>query len=104
MAKRASLIIFLSVSILTSRQIKAQSNLTRKLSGVIVTQKNEAVEGVSVIAWTGSGEQRTVSDADGHFGLTVSTEPLKLKIEPGRWIQAQHRAKRLLLLRTNSAG
>ena len=53
----------------------------RTLSGVIVTPKNEAVEGVSIISSSASGEVKTVSDADGNFKLSVPKEALTLRIE-----------------------
>jgi len=68
----------------------AQTSSTRKLSGVIITQKNEAVGGVSITAVTSSGESNAVSDADGSFQLTVPNELLKLKIE-GKYVTTQER-------------
>ena len=62
----------------------------RTLSGVIVTQKNEAVEGVAIIASSPIGEVETVSDADGNFTLSVPKEPLTLRIE-GKNIAVQER-------------
>ena len=62
----------------------------RTLSGVIVTPKNEAVEGVSIIASFSSGKTKTVSDADGNFTLSVPKEALTLRIE-GKNIAVQER-------------
>ena len=59
--------------------ILAENTTYRTLSGVIVTQKNEAVEGVSVIVSFPSGETETVSDVDGNFRLRVPKEALNIK-------------------------
>ncbi len=70
--------------------VLAQESLSRKLCGIIVTEKNEAIGGVSVIAVTSSGELKTVSDPDGSFQLMVSNEPVKLKIE-GKYLESQEK-------------
>ena len=49
---------------------------TRTLSGVIVTDKNESVAGVTLIVRSSSGEQKAVSDDDGRFILTIPNVPL----------------------------
>lgn len=53
----------------------------RILSGVITTQQNELVAGVSVIVRSASGEQKTQSDAEGNFRLRAPNEPLTLRFE-----------------------
>src|ERR1700675_3501860 len=68
----------------------AQTSSTRKLSGVIITQKNEAVGGVSITVVSSSGELKTVSEADGTFQLMVPNGPVKLKIE-GMYVAPQER-------------
>ena len=68
----------------------AQDLKYRTLSGVIITQKNEAVEGVVIVASLSSGETKTVSDADGNFKLSVPKEALTLRIE-GKNIAPQER-------------
>lgn len=89
---KSSLVVLLpALILLTSSWLEGQSVHSRTLSGVIVTQKNEAVEAVSVTALFSSGEQTTTSDRDGNFRLTVPNEPLKLKIE-GKYVAAQERA------------
>jgi outer membrane receptor protein involved in Fe transport len=57
----------------------AQGGATRVLSGRVVTQQGEAVPGVSVLVRVASGEQQTVSDAEGIFRAIVPREPLSLK-------------------------
>ena len=57
---------------------------------MIITQKNEAVGGVSITAVTSSGELKTVSDEDGTFQLTVPKGPIKLRIG-GMYIAPQER-------------
>jgi hypothetical protein len=56
--------LFICFSSYTGLQLDAQCHPIRKLSGVIVTQKNQVAEVVSVIASTVNGEQKAVSNAD----------------------------------------
>jgi hypothetical protein len=51
------------------------------LSGSILTQQNELLPGVTVIARSDSGEVRAVSDAEGRFSLTVPTGALTVRFE-----------------------
>jgi hypothetical protein len=68
----------------------AHARSTRKLAGVIITSRNETVQGVSITAATLSGESKTVSGADGSFELNVPNEPVKLKIE-GKYVALQEK-------------
>lgn len=43
----------------------------RILSGSVLTQHDELLPDVTVIVRSASGEARTISDAEGHFRLTV---------------------------------
>jgi TonB-dependent receptor-like protein len=70
-------------------KIKAQTKM-RPLSGIVVTNKNEAVKGVFIIARYPSGEQKTISDEDGAFRIVVPDIPLTLVIE-GKQVTAQQR-------------
>jgi len=88
---KTSLVVLLpALILLTSSWLEGQSVESRTLSGVIVTQKNEAVEGLSVTALFASGEQTTKSDRDGNFSLSVPNVSLKLKIE-GKYVAAQEK-------------
>ncbi len=53
----------------------------RIVSGSILTQQNELLPGVTVIARSASGEVRTVSDAEGRFRLIVPRDALTLRFE-----------------------
>lgn len=68
----------------------AQTAATRTLSGVLVTARNEAVAGATVVVRTASADYRTVSGPDGEFRLTVPDGPLTLTIE-GKYIKPQQR-------------
>jgi outer membrane receptor protein involved in Fe transport len=48
---------------------------------VVITDKNESVAGATIIARHGTLEQKTTSDADGNFRLTVPAGSLILKVE-----------------------
>jgi outer membrane receptor protein involved in Fe transport len=64
-----------------SPQVKAQTNQTRTISGTVVTDKNESVAAVSVIARYAYGEQKAITDEDGNFQLIVPDGPLTLRVE-----------------------
>lgn len=51
----------------------------RTLSGVIITARKEVVPGVKLIVLSASGEQQTLSDAEGNFHLHVPIETLTLR-------------------------
>src|SRR6267378_5555676 len=67
-----------------------QAQALRPISGVVVTSKDEAVYGVTVIASSNIGEQRTVTDNDGRFQLDVPSQEVTLRFE-GRNIRPQER-------------
>lgn len=58
-----------------------QASDTRTISGVIVSQQNELVPGVTIIARSRSGEKRTTSNQDGNFRLVVPNESVTLSFE-----------------------
>ncbi len=64
---------------------------TRVLSGVITTDKNEPVEGVTITVISPSGQEKVVSDKGGAFRATVPGGPLTLRIE-GKYISPQERS------------
>lgn len=69
-----------------------QSGESRSLSGVILSRQDELVPNVSVIVRTATGEeQRTVSDANGRFDLSVPRVPLTVRFE-GSNIAPQERS------------
>ena len=53
--------------ILLSGIREARADMNRILSGVVITDKNEAVTGVPVIVRSSSGQQTEVSDYNGQF-------------------------------------
>ena len=65
----------------TPRQAYSWVDLMRRLSGVIVTEKNQTVSGVALSIRCASGELRATSDAAGRFSLMVWRESLTLRIE-----------------------
>src|SRR3984893_6750990 len=62
----------------------------RKVAGMVVTDKQEAVRTVSVTARYPSGERSTVTDDDGHFELQVPAEDIKLSVT-GKFISPNER-------------
>jgi TonB-dependent Receptor Plug Domain len=61
--------------------VAAQANVTRTFSGVIVTQQDELLPSVTITVSYQFGEQKTVSDAEGRFQLTIPNETLTARIE-----------------------
>jgi hypothetical protein len=53
----------------------------RTLSGSILTQRNELLPGVTVIARSDTGEARTTGDAEGRFRLVVPPGPFTVRFE-----------------------
>src|SRR5438128_1932471 len=61
--------------------VHAEAQTTRRLSGVVITDRDEAVAGATIIARYELGEQRAVSDVAGRFSLAVPNVPLTLIVE-----------------------
>jgi len=59
--------------------VRAQVGATRTLSGVVLSQRNEAAPGVTIVVRYLSGEQEGESDAEGNFRLVVPNEPLTVQ-------------------------
>ncbi|HKA20077.1 MAG TPA: TonB-dependent receptor [Blastocatellia bacterium] len=74
-------LLFLFTLIAAPPVADGQTNAGRILSGVVMTARNESVEGATITVRYSSGEQRVVSDADGAFRIVVPLEPLTLKVE-----------------------
>jgi hypothetical protein len=69
---------------------QSQSQTSRTVSGVVMTEKNEVVPGVSVTAESASGKTSTVTDAAGNFVLRAPHEPLQLKVT-GKYVVSQEK-------------
>jgi hypothetical protein len=66
----------------------AQRNGQRILSGAVITQKNEVVEGVSLTVISPSNREQIKTDRDGNFRTEIPYEPLTIRIE-GKYIIPQ---------------
>ena len=53
----------------------------RQLTGVIVSQQEELIPNVTIIARTASDEQRVMSDAEGRFSLVLTNEEVTVRFE-----------------------
>jgi len=74
----------------TAIETLAATARDRTISGIIITKKRELVEGVTVVARYASGEKKTITDAEGHFTLSLPNEPVTLSVE-GKYVIAQER-------------
>ena len=74
--------------LLSGQLLLAQRVHRRLLSGVVVTQKNEVAEGVSLTIVYSSGQRQTKSEADGTFRVEIPDEPVTLKIG-GKYIASR---------------
>src|SRR5262245_66338638 len=65
----------------------------RRISGVVVTAKNEVVKDVSLVVRGQDPEKRTITNEDGKFSLDIPGEEVTLRIE-GPYIKPQERTIR----------
>jgi hypothetical protein len=80
MYKPGNALITLFLSLCLVATVAGQSNNARTLSGVVMTQQNEVVQGVTVLVRSSSGEERALTDAEGRFNFGVPDGPLSLKL------------------------
>jgi TonB dependent receptor/TonB-dependent Receptor Plug Domain len=73
-------VLTLAIVSLISPQIVAQAQSQRTLSGVIMTNRNEAVAGATITVRSSAGELTATSDGEGSFKLNVPAEALVVKI------------------------
>ncbi len=71
--------------------VLAQSGTARPISGVIVTQKGEAVPGASVTIVSPSGEQVTMTGQNGEFRASAPAGRIVLRVA-GRNLETQERS------------
>src|SRR5262245_25262348 len=75
--------------VIFSQSLPALAQLQdRRVSGVIVSGKGDAVEGISILARTAHGEGTAVSNDGGQFALNVTDEDVTLQIG-GAYTKAQ---------------
>jgi TonB dependent receptor-like, beta-barrel/TonB-dependent Receptor Plug Domain len=70
----------LAIGLTSGQLLLAQKKSGRVISGVIVTQKNEAVEGASLTIISSSKQEQVTSAFDGTFRAEMPDEPVSLKI------------------------
>jgi hypothetical protein len=70
----------LAILVQTCPQIVARAQAQRTLSGTVMTGRNEAVAGATIIVRPSAGELTATSDSEGAFKLTVPAETLIVKI------------------------
>jgi len=70
---------------------EAQTATTRVVSGVVVTDRDEFVQGALITVRYGLGEQQAISDAAGKFSFDIPDEPLTLIVE-GKNLQGTQKA------------
>ena len=68
--------------------LSAEQHSGRILSGVVITQRNEAAEGVLLTIVSRSHPLQTKSDSDGNFRIEIPDEPVTLKVE-GKYVAPQ---------------
>jgi hypothetical protein len=62
----------------------------RIVSGAVMTERNEVVPGITVVAESASGTAQVVTDASGNFQLRVPPGIVKLKVT-GKYVIAQEK-------------
>ena len=76
-----------ALAILVSSSLFSRAEEVRHIAGVVVTDQQEAVRGVSVTARYSSGERTVVTDDVGHFRIQVPCEEIRLSVT-GQFISA----------------
>ncbi|HEY7784199.1 MAG TPA: TonB-dependent receptor [Pyrinomonadaceae bacterium] len=74
------LVCVVAQSVIIAQTTVAQTT-SRTLSGVILSQQNELVPGVSIIVRSSVGEQRGLSDPEGRFTFPIPNEPITVRFE-----------------------
>ena len=77
---RRCVLVGLALALTSGQLLLAQKKSGRVISGVIVTQKNEAVEGVFLTIISSSKQEQVKSASDGTFRVEMPDEPVTLKI------------------------
>lgn len=83
--------VVLALLVLVCGTATAQMTAARSLSGVIVTDRNEAVAGASIVARYRAGEQTAKSDEQGRFSFKIPSEQVILRVE-GKNLEAIERS------------
>ena len=84
----ASTILVISIHVVCAFATQSPS---RRISGIIVDQKDQVLTAITVIAQTASGERRTTTDEAGRFTLDLPNEDVSLRIE-GPYIKPQQQS------------
>jgi hypothetical protein len=74
-------VLLFIVIILAFNDALSQSNKTRLLSGIVVTQTNQLAPNVNIKIKTPSGEVQTTSDNEGNLKQQIPVGPIRLSIE-----------------------
>lgn len=82
------LLLLLFVSVTSESQSRPLP--ARTISGVVITDKNEALPDVEVIARYSSGSKQTTTDTKGQFQLTVPNQPVALTAS-GKYVVAEEK-------------
>jgi hypothetical protein len=72
-------LITLLLSLCLAATNLGQVKTARTLSGVVMTQQNEVLPGVTVLVRSDVGQERVLTDAEGRFRVAVPDGPLSLK-------------------------
>jgi len=82
------LCILLFLTAHSESQVEPSSE--RTVSGVVMTDKNEVIPNVGVVAQYRSGTKQTTTDGNGQFRLSVPNEPVTLKVL-GKYVMAEEK-------------
>jgi outer membrane receptor protein involved in Fe transport len=87
-----SLILAVVLFFFTGRpQSQTEPVSLRTISGVVMTDKNEVIPNVSVVAEYTSGKKETITDANGSFRMSAPSEPVKLKVM-GKYVMSEEKS------------
>ena len=83
-----SFVLTLLLVLVGQGQAQTKQSLLRNISGVVMTDKNEVLPNVSVVAEYASGKKQAITDASGSFRLSVPGEPVTLRVV-GKYVTSE---------------
>ena len=77
--------LFLGAGTLRAQTAAAKTEEVKTVSGVVLTEKNEAVVGATVAVETDAGTRQVLTNGEGAFSLAVPAGTLKIKVS-GKYV------------------
>ncbi len=72
-------------------QSQTETVSLRTISGTVMTDRNQVIPNVSVVAEYASGKKETITDGNGRFELSTPNEPVELKVM-GKYVTSEEKS------------